>query len=68
MTATVISYTLHTVDCASAVELGAPIAASADYPDARKHRCVYYADPLPAQVRVTSIEGEIPPHGEKVTE
>lgn len=53
------SYTLHTVDCGSAQ--ASPVVSPDDYPNARKHRCVYYADPLPTEVRVTSIEGEIPP-------
>lgn len=55
------SYTLHTVDCASAIDLGGPEVAAADYPNARWHRCGYYADPKPELVRVTEIEGEIPP-------
>lgn len=53
------SYTLHDVDCASAA--GMPIVSPDDYPDARKHKCVYYVDPAPAECRVTEIEGEIPP-------
>lgn len=53
------SYTLHATDCGSAV--GMPVVVAADYPDARKHKCVYYMDPQPEEYRVTEIEGEIPP-------
>jgi hypothetical protein len=59
------TYTIHTVGCAAAVEMNGPIVASADYPDARKHRCVYYVDPVPDQVRVTSTEEEVPPAPEE---
>lgn len=54
-----LSYTIHTTDCGSAQ--GWPVATPDEYPDARKHRCIYYMDPLPENVRVTSVEGEIPP-------
>lgn len=53
------SYTLHATDCGSAQ--GKPVVSPEDYPTARKHKCVYYADPMPEFCRVTEIEGEIPP-------
>lgn len=53
------SYTLHTTDCGSAV--GTPVVTAEEYPDARKHKCVYNMDPQPDFYRVTSVEGEIPP-------
>lgn len=57
------TYTLHTVDCPSAE--GAPVGSPDDYPDARKHRCVYYADPMPTEVRVTYVDEIVPEAGEK---
>ena len=58
MTTVAATYSLHTVDCPTAVEAGAPIEASADHPDTPKHRCVYYLDPVPDQVRVMTHEEE----------
>lgn len=54
------TYTIHTTGCASAIELEAPIVNSADYPTARKHKCVYSVTPVPAQVRVTSTDEVVP--------
>lgn len=59
------TYTLHTVDCASALELDAPTVNSADYPAARWHRCGYYTTPKPDQARMTSTEDVVPAAGPK---
>jgi len=59
------TYTLHTTTCASAIELQGPIVNSADYPTARKHKCVYNVTPVPEQVRVTSTEDVVPPASNK---
>lgn len=53
--------TLHTTDCASAVEQNAPVVSAADWPDTPWHRCGYYLDPRPDGARLTQTEGDIPP-------
>lgn len=54
------TYTIHTVDCPSAAD--APLVAASDYPTppARKHRCIYHADPLPDEIRVTHVDEVVP--------
>lgn len=54
-----VQYTLHTVDCAHAVEADAPIMQRADAPaEASPHRCIINLDPQPDQVRVMTHEEE----------
>lgn len=47
-----VTYSVHLVDCPTAVEADAPIEASSLHEDTPRHKCCYYADPFPAQVRV----------------
>lgn len=54
-------YSLHTIDCPSAVEQEAPTVSAADWPETPWHRCGYYLDPRPSEARLTQTEGDIPP-------
>lgn len=54
-------YSLHTTDCASALEQNAQSVSAADWPDVSWHRCGYYQDPRPDQALLTQTEGDTPP-------
>ena len=46
------TFTLHTVECALAVEQANPLVDVAAHPDAGWHKCGYYLEPKPDKARL----------------